>query len=150
MKETARAVSALPSFGWRDGMLSLNGWRILSARSYMLSASMQSSGEVTRWHIDDAGKPGRCDTFTTEGIVRHSPGEGFFPEFPDAPDLEDAATGGALLQAAWETGWVLSVTADPLTGTVTVRDDAGDDVARGATLGEACARALVTLDGQSR
>lgn len=76
---------------WQPGMRSKNGYRFISVVGLdILVCSMEGSGEITKF------VEGRRITWGPEGVHTAAPGARL-PEWPDEPDLDDAATRGALL-----------------------------------------------------
>ena len=82
--------------GWRKGMRSLNGYRLISVIAPdIFIVSMEGSGEITKFIAM------RRLTYGPEGIHKAGPGDRL-PEWPDVPDLRDPATRGAALEVVRE------------------------------------------------
>ena len=82
--------------GWRKGMRSLNGYRLISVIAPdIFIVSMEGSGEITKFIAM------RRLTYGPEGIHKAGPGDRL-PQWPDVPDLRDPATRGAALDVVRE------------------------------------------------
>lgn len=118
--DLSRQIVTLPGFRWQQGMRNVNpdgssGWWTHTGGS--------ERGNLSPWYGHRAN---------------HNPSEA-------VPDLADDATGGALVHWIAEMGLSLAVGADTMRWWVSITLHPKRRRFTGATLAEACARALVAI-----